>query len=44
MSNVGAIELWNDSTDPGSFEQGFGRFSDQWTCAIGRFFLSTLPV
>ncbi len=28
FSKVGAIELWNDSTDPGSPEQSFGRFND----------------
>lgn len=28
FSKVGAIEPWNDSTDPGSPEQSFGRFND----------------
>lgn len=28
FSKVVAIELWNDSTDSGSPEQGFGRFND----------------
>ena len=28
FSKVEAIELWNDSTDPGSFEQSVGRFND----------------
>jgi len=28
LSKVRPIELWNHSTNPGSLEQGFGRFND----------------